>query len=93
MSVDELLPLGTVVSLKNGDGKLLIVGVFPKASVNNVTYDYCGLLLPYGYLNADDIFLFNRDKIDKIYFKGYYDENTKEFYEDILWARNLKENE
>jgi len=93
MGITEILPLGTVVSLKNGKGKLLIIGVFPKAASNGQTYDYCGLLLPYGYLTADDIFLFNKDKIDKIYFNGYYDDDIKDFYDDLLWAKNLKESE
>ena len=83
----EMLPLGSIVSLKNGNGKLLIIGLDQRGE-NNQVYEYCALLHPYGYLNSEDIFLFNSDKIEKVYFKGYFDEQSKEFYEDIAWSRN-----
>ena len=88
--LNNILPYGTVVSLKEGKGKLMIIGIFQKAAVNNIVYDYSAVLLPYGYLNADDIFLFNKDKIDKIYFSGYLDEQIKDYHEDIIWANKIK---
>lgn len=91
MNINDFLPLGSVVSLKNGEKKLFIIGINQKAIKNDKVYDYCACLHPYGYLNSEDIFLFDRDKIDKIYFKGFFDEETKEYYEDIVWERKRNE--
>ena len=90
MNINEILPLGSIVSLKNGNGKLMIIGLFQKSESDNKVYDYCALLHPYGYLNSNDIFLFNRDKIDKIYFNGYYDQETVDYYDDVVWANKKR---
>lgn len=88
MTKKQFLPLGTIVSLKDSDKKLLIIGVHQKSVSNNsdILYDYCACLHPYGYVNSEDIFLFNNEKIDKIYFQGYYDNETEDYYEDIIWS-------
>ena len=56
-------------------------------------YDYSGCVHPYGYIGADKILLFNADQIEKVIFKGYYDDDAKEHYEDVIWARQNKEDE
>ena len=93
MKIKDILPLGSVVSLKDSTQKLLIIGVCQQSLENNKKYDYCGCLHPYGYLNSNDIFLFNKEKIDKIYFKGYIDEQTIDFYEDLVWQKSKHEGE
>ena len=87
-SISKILPFGTVVSLKNSNKKLCIIGVNQIPVNSNKMYDYCACLHPYGYLNPEDIFLFNKEKIEKIYFYGYYDEQLKDFYEDLEWYKN-----
>jgi len=89
VKLEDMLPFGSIVSLKGGTRKVMIIGVFQIALENNKMYDYCGCAHPYGYLNSDDIFLFNHDKIEKIYFRGYSDEELKDHYDDLLWERRM----
>jgi len=87
----EFLPIGTLVRLKGGKRKLLIIGINQIGS-NGVTYDYCSCMYPYGYLNSDQLFLFNNDKIEEIYQKGYSDNELEEYYDDVVWSiENEKE--
>lgn len=78
------LPLGSVVLLKNGLQKLIIMG-----RALNVTkagkefyFDYCGVLFPQGLINSE-IAYFNHLDIDRVYFTGYNDEGSKEMTEII----------
>lgn len=87
MSTSSFLPFGSIVSLKGSNKKLLIIGVNQKPVNQDKLYDYCACLHPYGYLNSTDIFLFNKDKIEKIYFRGYEDEELKNYYEDLIWSK------
>lgn len=68
----NLLPIGTVVLLKNGIKKIMIVGIKP---INNEkpeeTFDYLGVLYPEGYISNEINFLFNHDDINDVIFRGY----------------------
>ena len=91
--IDKLLPYGTVVTLKGATRKLIIIGVFQKAEADGKIYDYCACAYPVGYLNSDDIFLFNQDKIEKINFMGYTDEEVEDYLDDVLWEMNKNREE
>lgn len=83
MRIDGLLPVGSVVLLKNSTKRVMIIGVCQAARTENgqVVYDYSGCLYPEGYLGADKNFLFNHDQIDKLYFIGYQDDEQLSFKE------------
>ncbi len=84
----NILPLGSIVELKKIKDKVLIIGV--NQISNKKKYDYMGCVHPYGYTRLEELLLFNADDITNVIFNGYYDDETKEFYEDIIW---LKERE
>ena len=63
MKKNEILPLGTIVTLRGSYKKLFIIGVNQKPINEDKVYDYCACLHPFGYLNSNDIFLFNHEKI------------------------------
>lgn len=80
----NLLPIGTVVLLKESTKRLMIVGVCQK-NVNNpeTLWDYTGVVYPEGYFSADKMFMFNHDQIEKIYAMGYQDEEQFIFNDKV----------
>ena len=69
----ELLALGSIVVLKGGHKKLMIVGRMQLQGEEEKLWDYLGVLYPEGYLGNDYTFLFNNEDIDEVIFKGYSD--------------------
>lgn len=86
--MNKYLPIGSVVILKDGKRKLIIIGIDQVAKEDGKVYEYCSCVYPYGYLSSDELFLFNSDKIDKVVFEGYKDEELEDFYEDLEWSKN-----
>ncbi|MDG4658011.1 DUF4176 domain-containing protein [Ectobacillus antri] len=72
-----LLPIGSVVLLKQGTKKLMIYGRKQKLASNQNIYDYVGCLYPEGYLNPDYTYVFNHGDIAAVIFMGYKDEDEK----------------
>ena len=83
-NVNDYLPIGSVVLLKEGEKRLMICGI--KQTAENVQfeeYDYIGVLYPEGHIDDEHIYLFNHNNIDKIFFRGYEDTERKEFIESL----------
>ena len=88
---EKYLPIGSVVLLKNGTKELMITSycIMPKGDVydkgGKIDYDkekiidYGACIYPEGILDSDSIIGFNHDNIDKVVFKGYETEASKEF--------------
>lgn len=69
------LPIGSVVTLKNGTKKLMIIG---RSQVcEGKLYDYSACLFPEGYLGKDALYIFNTDDIGTLYYIGM--QNDEEF--------------
>ena len=82
--MEGLLPIGTVVLLKNSEKRLMIAGVCQKEVGEKETiWDYAGCLYPEGYLGADKVYLFNNEQIERIYALGYQDEEQFAFKQKI----------
>ena len=82
--MEGLLPIGTVVLLKNSEKRLMIVGVCQKEVGEKETiWDYAGCLYPEGYLGADKVYLFNNEQIERIFALGYQDEEQFAFKQKI----------
>lgn len=77
---EKFLPIGTVVMLKGGKKRAMITGFcsIPKEDPNKV-YDYSGCIYPEGFISSDVVCLFNHEQIEKVYFKGFVDEEEIEF--------------
>ena len=77
-----LLPIGTVVLLKDSTKRIMIIG-FCQGSTSedekSNIWDYAGCLYPEGYISADKTFLFNGEQIDKIFAIGYQDQEQFDF--------------
>lgn len=75
---NEILPIGSVVLLKDSTKEVMIIGYCQIELATGDMWDYAGSLYPEGYMGADKVFLFNREQIDKISFIGY---DTDEYIE------------
>jgi len=83
MRINGLLPIGSVVLLKNSTKRVMIIGVVQASAgaSGRRVYDYCGCFFPEGYLSADKNFLFNTDQIERLYAMGYQDDEQLAFKE------------
>lgn len=74
-----LLPIGTVVLLKDSSKKVMVIGVCQKQIEEETIWDYAGCIYPEGYLGPEKTYLFNNDQIDKVFAVGYQDEEQFAF--------------
>ncbi|MBC9722783.1 MAG: DUF4176 domain-containing protein [Lactobacillus sp.] len=90
---EKLYPLGTIVYLKEGTAKLMIVGRGAQFKEDNVDKfsDYIGVLYPNG-INPENALFFNHEDIDEVVFEGFSDEEEERYlvvYEE--WKNSLTE--
>lgn len=82
---EKYLPIGTVIVLKNATKRIMITGFASMSpETGDTVYDYSGCAYPEGFFNYNQVLVFNHDQIDKVYFKGYSDEEAKEFKKVLL---------
>lgn len=77
-----MLAIGSIVYLKEGSKKIMILNRGPLVVVDKKTkvFDYSGCIYPVG-LVPEEILYFNEDNIDKILFQGFVDEDEQRFIE------------
>lgn len=84
--MDEIdyIPLGSVVLLKSGMQKLLVIARGINVNNGGETYffDYGGVLYPEG-LTGDQMVYFNHDSIAKVVFEGLKDDDNTIMIENI----------
>ncbi|HOQ07268.1 MAG TPA: DUF4176 domain-containing protein [Clostridiales bacterium] len=85
----ELLPIGSVVMLKGGNKRVMICGRIQTHVETGKTYDYCACYYPEGIINPRELFLFNNEDIDQVYFIGLQD--VEEFRFRGFIEKKLKE--
>ncbi len=90
-NIKELLPIGSVVLLKEGKKRLMIFGIKQSDQDTGTEYDYIGVLYPEGNIGETGQFLFNHEDINEVFYKGYEDEERVEFIEAL--DKFYKENE
>ncbi|MEG3264677.1 DUF4176 domain-containing protein [Streptococcus suis] len=79
---EEILPLGSVVTLRNGDGTELVIIARASIVVENdeeIYYDYGAVLIPQGMMTPDNVFFFNKENVQEIKFRGYENNDEKLF--------------
>ena len=84
---ERVLPIGSIVSLKGGNKKLMIIG-YCKKGVNNKEdiFDYAACLYPNGFSSADQTIIFNHENIERIYVLGYQNEERFAFEKQLRVA-------
>lgn len=80
----DLLPIGSVVLLKGGEKRIMICSrVIAKAGTDQI-FDYAACYYPEGVYDSDNLFFFNRDEIDVVFFLGFQDPEEIEFRKTVL---------
>ncbi len=86
---NKYLPIGSVVLLKGGTKKAMITGFCSVAEEDTrKMYDYTGCIYPEGFLDFDQICLFDHSQIEKVYHIGYVDEDEKAFKKELTEIAN-----
>lgn len=86
MMVKDLLPIGSVVKLKNMKKKIMIIGIMPMKQINEKqtkVYDYMGVPYPEGFIGAKAGALFDHKNIETIIFIGYENKERELFVTTI----------
>ena len=80
----DYIPLGSVVYLKGGVKKVLVVARAIQVPNNGKQYffDYGGVLYPEG-ITGDQMAYFNHDDVSSVFFRGCDDEENKGMTEAI----------
>ena len=75
-----MLPIGSIVYLKEGTSKLMILNRGPIIETNGEQkmFDYSGCFYPQG-LDPENVFYFNHENIDEVVFEGFRDEEEERF--------------
>jgi hypothetical protein len=88
----KFLPIGSVVLLKGANKKVMICGRVQTKVDTNETFDYSACYYPEGILNPNELFLFNNDDVDMVYFIGMQDEEEFKFRKYIVDQLEKDEN-
>ena len=83
------LPIGSIVILRGGAKKLMVVGYYG-VNPNGEQVDYMGVTYPEGYLDYREIVGFNQVEVQEILFEGYKDmEQNNLFVQLDAYANGL----
>jgi len=86
----ELLPAGSVVTLKGCSKRLMIYSILEICEENERVYDYLACLYPEGYWGEEYNFLFDHKDIERVEFTGFTDPEFQQFREKVM--KEFKEN-
>ena len=81
MKATNLLPIGTVVTVKDASRKMMIVGILQTSGGKE--YDYMAVLYPEGFLDQDHFYLFNHADIAEVTFLGFMDAEYQVFRSNL----------
>ena len=81
--MQDFLPIGSVVLLKNCTKKLMVIGFISSLTDSDEIFDYSGCMYPEGLLDSSQTYLFNKDQIDMVFNYGYVDEEQINFMKEL----------
>lgn len=82
---EKYLPIGTVVVLKGATKRIMITGFASMSpETGDIIFDYSGCPYPEGFLNYNEVCVFNHEQIEKVYAKGYTDEEETEYKKALV---------
>lgn len=79
----ELLPIGSVVLLKDTSKRVMIYGRGQAGIDTEKIWDYVGCLYPEGNIGPDHTFLFDHEQIERIDHKGLRDQEEEAFLAEL----------
>ena len=80
--MDKILPIGTIVRLKKGEQKIMIICRFPLYNNEGTIgyFDYSACIYPMGQTNQE-VFFFNEEDIEEVCFEGFKDQEEERLCE------------
>ena len=90
MNNNILLPVGSIVKIKNMEKEVMITGFYhiQKEDSTKKIYDYMGCIWPEGIIDTDQNLFFNNPDIDRILFEGLKNEEEQAFKEKLQVVYN-----
>jgi len=87
--IKDLLPIGSIVILKDGEQPLMIYGIMQSDGEGGLfkktkEFDYVSVPYPQGNLGPGMTFLFNHEDIKEIIFRGYESEERSKFLDELV---------
>lgn len=82
--LNEFLPIGSVVLLKGAKKRLMICGRLQVEASTQKLFDYSGCLYPEGIIDIKEMYLFQQEDIERVYFIGLQDEEEFSFRNYIM---------
>ncbi|UQS82984.1 DUF4176 domain-containing protein [Bombilactobacillus thymidiniphilus] len=89
---DKILPIGSIVTLKNGNGTPVMIinrAALYETEEQTGYFDYSSVIYPAGLQDSNELCFFNHEDIAELIFLGYRDDEELEFadnYEDLVQA-------
>ena len=84
MIIENILPIGSVVELKDVDIKVYVAGYCSEtANTPGYVYDYSGFIFPIGYSGGNTIVSFDEKQIKNVLCYGYQDEEQFKFKDKL----------
>jgi len=82
--VDDLLPIGSVVQLHEGEKKVMICGRLQQQADTGTVWDYSACLYPEGIIDPNELYLFDNESIERLYYVGMQDGEEFAFRQFLL---------
>ena len=79
----NLLPIGSVVQLRGGEKRIMVVGRVV-ASTDDAVHDYMGVLYPEGMTGSDSFYFFESDSIERVFAVGFQDGEEADYRDEVL---------
>lgn len=89
MKTTNLLPVGSVVTIKDAEKKFLIIGLLPQTS--DGVKDYIAVFYPEGYLDSEHFYMFDHSDIIDVKYLGYVDSEYQVFHARLTEILKNKE--
>lgn len=81
---ERFLPIGSVVLLKGGKKRVMVIGFCAVAKEKaDKVFDYCGCIYPEGLMSSNQTCMFDHSQIEKVYAKGFVDEEETGFKQKL----------
>ena len=84
----NLLPIGSVVRLKEATKSLIIIGT-QQIDEDGQEYDYISCIFPEGYIDSETFFLFSHEDIEEVNFVGYINSESQSYIQ-LLKNQEMK---
>jgi len=80
--MNEILPIGTVIKLKNIEKPYMIISLKTK-NLEGKDFLYAAVPFPLGYLGIVNKKCFNNSEIEEIYFLGYLNNESRKYLKSL----------